>query len=379
MRIESQIKKISICNDNNCISLEEKNYIITNSIIISFLIGTNIELNLTDQEKKLLENIELSNISSIKHFFRNCLIRGCNLESKILRIYPKYEDIDYTNIINIGENFIKDWEKYSIYNLISIIPIVSFGLSKRTNILIKGITDTELQISSYYLENVYLPILKKIRIDASIGVKRGLISEDNGVLNISINPIKMINSFNIKKFGTISSINIVIEYSGIFDNNLLNNIGKNCLKNIKNYTNIKNISYEIKPIIVSSKTNYLNVNIILKSLNGCILGTTYSTTNIKIDVNNFSTDACSKMIDYLSMKNNFPCVDELMCTNLLLYMALSSGLSTIRTCNISNGTKQIINIISELTGAKFEINLPDIKNMNLFDISCYGIGFENPI
>jgi len=69
------------------------------------------------------------------------------------------------------------------------------------------------------------------------------------------------------------------------------------------------------------------------------------------------------------------CVDEFLQDQIIIFMALAEGKSTVRTGPLTLHTKTAIWVAEQLTDAKFEI---DEDSSGTITITCQGIGFKAP-
>jgi len=68
------------------------------------------------------------------------------------------------------------------------------------------------------------------------------------------------------------------------------------------------------------------------------------------------------------------CVDEYLQDQIIIYMALAEGKSTVRTGPLTLHTRTAIWVAEYLTQAKFEIK----EASGVTTMTCYGIGFKAP-
>ncbi|EGD74660.1 RNA terminal phosphate cyclase domain 1 [Salpingoeca rosetta] len=71
------------------------------------------------------------------------------------------------------------------------------------------------------------------------------------------------------------------------------------------------------------------------------------------------------------------CVDEYLMDQLIIYMALAKGKSTVRCGPPSLHTKTAIWVAEQLTGVKFNVRQVDKDNDKLFEIEVEGMGHTN--
>lgn len=101
----------------------------------------------------------------------------------------------------------------------------------------------------------------------------------------------------------------------------------------------------------------------------CVIGGS-ALGNKKESPNRSGSNAAQEVINTVALK---ACVDCYVQDQLIIFMALATGRSRIRTGSLTLHTRTAIYVIEQMIDAKFTV----IEDGETFIIECIGIGFQN--
>ncbi|KAH7927727.1 RNA 3'-terminal phosphate cyclase, partial [Leucogyrophana mollusca] len=107
--------------------------------------------------------------------------------------------------------------------------------------------------------------------------------------------------------------------------------------------------------------------------NGCILGGTSVSSKGK-DPQEVGEEAAAELLANLQ---HGQCVDEYLQDQIIMFLALAKGKSTVKAGPLTDHTKTAIHIAQQMTGAKFQVTETSTGSgvISTCTITCHGIGF----
>jgi len=225
-----------------------------------------------------------------------------------------------------------------------------------------------------YFLNVFQPIAKRFGIECQCDLeKRGFYPKGKGIVKINVKPVKQLLPISIVDPGHIVSIRCNTFYTSRIPGKVPKQISEAAVKELKKNFFIDEVSYQIDLLDVSSRSfgDGVWIQIIAESNTGCIFGATgIGDRDTKAEVT--GKTAANELIEDILAGG---CFDRYLQDQLIIFMGLASGTSSIKTGPLTLHTKTSIHFVSLMTGAKFEVN--PIEEDQTFIISCQGIGYEN--
>jgi RNA 3'-phosphate cyclase len=241
-----------------------------------------------------------------------------------------------------------------------LIPAV-FGKEKTTIKITGGSTASLWSPPVYYLENVLLPVLSRMGIEAKFAIKRhGFYPEGGSDVLFEVRPAHKIAPLVLTDPGKVETINGL----SIASNSLRNrNVAE---RQIAGYHRIirKEIGVEVKPIYVESKSPGSVFVVWAKTSTGCIISGDHVGEERK-PAEVVGEEAAFKLkeeMDYGSTVGSF------LADQLIPFMALASGKSEIIIPDLTEHVKTNIWLCGKFLGSKFHVK----EHGENFRVSCSG-------
>ncbi|MEM4133610.1 MAG: RNA 3'-terminal phosphate cyclase [Candidatus Micrarchaeia archaeon] len=223
----------------------------------------------------------------------------------------------------------------------SILPVMLYA-DRPSKITFKGGTHVSHSPSIDYFENIFLPLIRKMNVNAEILVEEfGWYPKGGGKVILFVKPSN-IDSISLTEKINLKSINGIISQS-----NLPEDIMEREEKSIR----------EIFPGIILNKRNKTSSS----AGNSITLWAEYENTILGYDVlgeKGLKAEKlalnCAKNLNKLIKSKG--CVDDWMGDQLLIYMALASGESKIKVNKITDHMQSCMNIIPLFTRKQFKVD-----------------------
>lgn len=289
-------------------------------------------------------------------------LEGAQLGSTQITFYP--------NQIQSGEFLADTKTAGSICLLIqSALPCMLFA-SGTTRLRLKGGTNASMAPPIDYFNKILKPMLQKIGISFTCElIKRGYYPKGGGEVVLSVEPIKKIPSFefvNAEKFITISGQSFV---SGVLPIKVAHEMADGARQYLSKNCDVKNIDIEVTKDNMAFG-NGSCIMLIAETVNGLKFGASGLGERGKIS-HEIGSNCAETLNEDIKTGS---CVDRYLQDQLIIWMALADGNSSILCGPITLHTNTAIHIAEIITGAKFSITKLD---NNLSKICCQGIGFIN--
>jgi RNA 3'-terminal phosphate cyclase (ATP) len=227
------------------------------------------------------------------------------------------------------------------------LPVLLFG-TNTSNLTIKGGTNVAWSPPVEFINYVFLPILGKMGINCLFETQKwGFFPKGGGMIKAKIDPIKApLNSINIIERGNLKRILGLATVA-----NLPESIGEREIKlakkaiDEKGYLNLS--QWEIKTV---PSLGHGNSFFIMAEYENCLAGFSALGEPGK-PAERVAEEAVEDFIKF--EKSNFA-IEKHLSDQLLLYMALASGLSQITVPEITRHAKTSIFVIEQFLPVKFE-------------------------
>ncbi|KRZ80387.1 RNA 3'-terminal phosphate cyclase [Trichinella papuae] len=237
-----------------------------------------------------------------------------------------------------------------------LLPCLIFGRNE-SRLCLKGGTNVHFAPPIDYFLDVFCPIAEKFGINTTCSIpRRGFFPKGGGEVNLSIYPVNILRPINLLNRGSLCQID-----------------AKRCNRQLADqfsiFSNIKPIDFDDITFRPSLSEGF-GIVAIAEYSNGCLLAVD------RIAENEHSGDELIKMIkDDMKAVLDLPtCVDPHLQDQLIILMALASGVSKIRTGPLTLHTKTAIYVTQQMTNAVITV---DEADNGTFIITCVGIGLKN--
>ncbi|EDV91707.1 RNA 3'-terminal phosphate cyclase [Drosophila grimshawi] len=235
-----------------------------------------------------------------------------------------------------------------------------------------GGTNVSFSPQVEYMQQVLQPNLKRFGICFDLKVlKHGFYPRGDGRCELAVEPLRSLKAAELIDFGRFSGFEGIAYYSGRLPKSVGDDMQHAAKREIHRlWTNYDCTIDVIKYDTAKQRHNGGGIHITARTTTGCVLGA--GTVGQKIIKGHLiGLNAACELSGYI--KNEL-CVDDHMQDQLIIYMALGSGISRIRTGPLTKHTRTAIYVAELMTGVKFNI---DYDTSGRILLSCEGIGHRN--
>jgi RNA 3'-terminal phosphate cyclase (ATP) len=292
----------------------------------------------------------------------NAEVKGADLNSGEIEFIPKQ--------IRHGKlRFDTSTAASTTLILQGLAPALIFAGGKTTLEIIGG-TNNPMAPSVMYIQKVFLPMLKEIGAQVGVSVdKYGWYPKGGGVLHVDITPINELKSVSLMERGVLQSVLGIALISNL-PKHIAEREKKQCLKNLfnsnPNFEQMSKIEIIEAPSIGQGTELFLQVRYEHSIAGFNSLG------EIKKPAEKLADEVCKEFIRF---NESNATVDSHLADQILIYLALAKGKSSLITSRISNHLITNAWLIKQfLPDAKIEIS-GEIGEKG--ELNIEGIGFKN--
>ncbi|KAL5280584.1 RTCA family protein [Megaselia abdita] len=250
------------------------------------------------------------------------------------------------------------------------VPVALFADSE-VNLHIKGGTNVIQAPQIDFFTEIFRPNLEFFggTFDFILH-KRGYFPKGQGYCEVTVNPIKALKGLNLTDPGKVEEIIGWSYVSGNLDLRIAESVARSAQNSLKKHgvkTNIE--AYKESPAM--SRDNSAGLIVSCSTSNHCVLGA----SDLSGRNHNVSGEEVAKEIsNYIETS---VCVDQYVQDQMILYMALAEGSSTILTCPETLHTKTGIYIAELIGEGKIKFEVKEKENCRS-EITCLNaLGFRN--
>uniref|UniRef100_A0A672G350 RNA 3'-terminal phosphate cyclase n=1 Tax=Salarias fasciatus TaxID=181472 RepID=A0A672G350_SALFA len=233
------------------------------------------------------------------------------------------------------------------------LPVSLFS-NQRTDLVLKGGTETELAPHSDYTLKVFKPIVEKFGVQFDFDVvKRGFYPKGGGVVSVSVQPIRQLQPVVMETRGGVARITGTAFVAGVLPIKVT--------------------------LMLMLKLTLMAVRLAVTT-GGCLLASS-ALGKRGVSPEQVGVAAAEALLGNL---RHGGCVDDFLQDQLVIFMALASGRSRIRTGPPTLHTRTAIHVAEALTKAKFTITKCEDASADAnasasdsYLIECDGAGVEN--
>lgn len=360
----------------DCSYGESGGQIIRNSVALACLLRKNLMLQ-NIRKKRKIPGLRAQHKTGLEMIceYGNITIKGNEIGSEEITVESENTEVIWNN-----SNIIADCNTAGSCTLMaqSIVPCILFGNGGQISLI--GGTDVNFSPPLDYFKHIFKMMLeKKIKglPEWSISIpKRGVVPKGGGEINIKASQrdkgVKA-KGFSIDHRGKLLKISVFLFASGgeQESRNFFKNISQDILNGIKK---LNNRPYDITQVDIEFFEDYNNyggtVSVVIRvEFENTIFGFSQliSKKPEKCDTYKISKTILKEMDTTLLSES---CIDEHMQDQLIIFMGLCEGKSTIHCGELSLHTQSAIHYVQLLTGAEFKITKLERKTI----IECNGIG-----
>ncbi len=235
----------------------------------------------------------------------------------------------------------------------TVLPICLFAKDIVRLHVVKGGTDTLHAPTINYLRHVFLPSLKRMGVDAEIGVQRyGYYPKGMGEATLTVKPTKL-QPICLESFGKLQNIKGISVCTFL----AAKKVAERQAKTAKEYLSAKGVAADI--LVVNDTSNPIqkgsSIALWAQTDTGAILGSD-AIGELGKPSEAVGTAAAQKLSTELSAS---PTVDVYLADMLIPYMALSEGTSAFLTRQVSEHIEANIWLAEKMLNARFNIKKAD--------------------
>ena len=266
---------------------------------------------------------------------------------------------------------------------------------KSCNLELGGGTNAAMAPQIDYFTEVFLPTIKKILKPAVLGsssksrnctefvrcdiLKRGYYPKGGGFVRIKVEPIHSIQPFSLVDRGVVAKVKILSWNAGRCPISVAHKMAKYAQARLISNSNECRDSIISISLVNDSEAidNACGILLVAETDKGCVIaGSAMGRRGIKPEIT--ADNATNDLLDNL---DHGGCVDEWLQDQLIIYMALADGESTLRTGPLTLHTQTAILYATKISGASFSItkvssdsnNSITLDELNYNDSNCaYG-------
>jgi RNA 3'-terminal phosphate cyclase (ATP) len=234
--------------------------------------------------------------------------------------------------------------------LMTVLPICLFAKETVQLRVSKGGTDVSNAPTINYMRNVFLPMLRRMGVNASITVHRyGYYPKGMGEVTLTVEPCKELQPICLESLGEITAIKGVSVCTFLAEKR----VAERQAKAAKDY--LRKAGYEADIQIINDMSNPLQKGSSLvlwaETSTGAIIGAD-AIGELKKTSEAVGVEAAEKLYEDLRVKAT---VDVHMSDMLIPYMALAKGSSVYLVRKVSDHLETNIWLAEKLLGVKFNI------------------------
>mmetsp|Transcript_12029 Transcript_12029/g.41739 ORF Transcript_12029/g.41739 Transcript_12029/m.41739 type:complete len:213 (-) Transcript_12029:1890-2528(-) len=203
-------------------------------------------------------------------------------------------------------------------------------------------------------------------MEASVSLKRrGFFPRGGGEITLTVSPKERLAAFRMLERGD------VVELQGIVlgSEQTLKELQSSLLQTLREEPALGNLSLQLSQEVIAASVSSAAVVIWAKTEGGCVLGAS-ALSEKRVNPHQLAGQAVESLRESLSHGG---CVDEHMQDQLMIFMALGDGRSSLRTGPLSLHTKTAMAFLEEMTGVKFEVREEGTSVI----IECQGLGYRH--
>ena len=294
---------------------------------------------------------------------------GCQLQSTAVRFEP--------GRASNSSRFVADTRTAGATTLLAQVslPFALLGRSARAPLDLKGGTNADFAPQVDYYSDVFLPNLEKLGASVKSNiVRKGYFPKGGGQFTLDVPPIKELKPIVMTEFGEVRSVSIRASVAGVLNVRLAQEMAR-AAKDV--FTEFFGRQSDVRINVEGFKEteafgNGNSIAIVVETNTGCVLGSGRIGSRGKSG-SDLGREAAEELVEAVKIR---ACVDYHLQDQLIIFMALASGVSRIRTGPLTLHTKTAIHVAEQLTEAKFSVEpCPDEAGVHF--IECRGISFVN--
>ncbi|XP_072024002.1 RNA 3'-terminal phosphate cyclase-like [Amphiura filiformis] len=241
---------------------------------------------------------------------------------------------------------------------------------------LKGGTNAEFAPQIDYTTTVFKPIAEKMGVQFECDIKRrGYFPKGGGEVRVTTTPVKHLKPIEMMDPGHVTKITGTAFVAGVLPIKMAQSMARTATDVLRRQYKDVNVRIDaIKEQQHAAVGNGSGIIVIAETSTGCLLaGSSLGKRGVQAE--EVGRQAAQMLLDSLQHGG---CVDEHLQDQLIIFMALASGVSKIRCGPITLHTETAIHVAKQLTEATFTIKSADDSSAPEAQIiECNGIGLQN--
>uniref|UniRef100_K9J0A8 RNA 3'-terminal phosphate cyclase n=1 Tax=Desmodus rotundus TaxID=9430 RepID=K9J0A8_DESRO len=258
------------------------------------------------------------------------------------------------------------------------MPCVLFAASP-SELRLRGGTNAEMAPQIDYTATVFKPIVEKFGFKFNCDIKmRGYYPKGGGEVIVQMSPVKQLNPINLTDRGSVTKIHGRAFVAGVLPFKMAKDMAAAAVRCLRK--EFRDLYVNIQPVQEPGDQAFGNgsgIIITAETSTGCLLaGSSLGKRGVNAD--KVGIEAAEMLLANL---RHGGAVDEYLQDQLIIFMALASGVSRIKTGPVTLHTKTAIHFAEQLAKAKFTVKKSEDEedaSKDAYIIECQGIGMANP-
>jgi RNA 3'-terminal phosphate cyclase (ATP) len=247
--------------------------------------------------------------------------------------------------------------------IMTVLPICTLAKNTVQLHVSKGGTDVSHSPTINYLRFVFLPILSRMGLDATLNVhKYGYYPKGMGEVTLTVQPCAVLKPLRLNGYGNLKTIKGVSVCTFLADRR----VAERQAQTAKTYLKENGCTADIQVLNDQSNPLQKGSSIVLwaETDTGTVLGAD-AIGELRKTSETVGKEAAEKLVSEISAK---PTVDIHLADMLIPYVALAHGTSTFLTRTISDHLESNIWLVEEMLDARFTVERAD----GLFKVTRVG-------
>eukprot|EP00794_Sanderia_malayensis_P007830 gene7830-8680_t len=243
-------------------------------------------------------------------------------------------------------------------------------------LLLKGGTNAEMAPPIEFFTEILTPILEKFGINITCNIiRRGFFPKGNGEVELTVNPVKQLSAINLTEFGRLGSIRGTSFVAGALPIKVAKIMTREATRVLREV--FPSVPIQLNSHQFAARDAFgtgCGIMIIAETTTGCLL------SGSALGKKGLPAEQVGALAAEILLRNlqQQACVDEHLQDQLIIFMALATGKSAIKTGPVTLHTQTAIHIAELLTEAKFTVTKTQEANSKFESclIECTGIGLQ---
>jgi len=252
------------------------------------------------------------------------------------------------------------------------LPCLLLTGSNESHLILKGGTNADMAPQIDYFTMVMAPIVEKFGVQFEMNVlRRGYYPKGGGEVHVRVPAVKSISPIDLTSRGEIVRFRCRSFVAGVLPVKVAEEMAVAAEQVLKSHLPS---AVPIEREVVKEESaigNGCGLSLVATTSTGCLLGSD-KLGKRGVPAADVGRDAAESLTKQLRRDS---CVDDHLQDQLIVFMALTNGVSRVRVDELTLHTQTAIWVAEKMTDAKFTIQAQS-DGTNI--IECQGIGYENP-